>query len=205
MKNDTAKVPGEMQAWDRLAATGITNAMVGLSQTVGREVKANSINVKHVLAKNMPDVLGGRDAPVVGIYLTFAGAAEGHIMIVNRSEAAYAMSGILTGSNSDISKSSGEMEHLALSEMGNTMGATFLSTVTDTKNLTFRLSPPAVLLDSARAILDIALAEILQEHDDILVVETILGASERTVPGTFLIMSPPGFLQLLAGDSEKLN
>ena len=89
-----------------------------------------------------------------------------------------------------------EMSQSALGEMGNITGTFFLNAVADELGVFLNPSPPIVLLDMAGAILDIALAEILAERDDVFIAETSFGVSDRTVEGTFLIMPNASFMQL---------
>jgi hypothetical protein len=52
------------------------------------------------------------------------------------------------------------------------------------------------MMDMAGAIMDIALASILQERDDVFMARTSFGLSDRTIEGNFLIMPNASFLNL---------
>ena len=52
------------------------------------------------------------------------------------------------------------------------------------------------MMDMAGAIMDMALASILQETDDIFMARTSFGLSDRTIEGNFLILPNAGFLKL---------
>jgi chemotaxis protein CheY-P-specific phosphatase CheC len=53
------------------------------------------------------------------------------------------------------------------------------------------------MVDMAGAILDIALSDIMQRQDEILVVRTTFGTSNSQVDGTFLVMPTMEFLQAI--------
>ena len=92
-----------------------------------------------------------------------------------------------------------EMEESVMGEIGNIMGSFFLTALADAAGLSLIPSPPAVMMDMAGAILDVALANILEGSDDALVVETKFGTEDRIIDGTLLIMPSPELLSLLLG------
>jgi chemotaxis protein CheC len=196
MQNDTTTGTSEALVWDSLIKKGMTNAISGLSQMVGRAFTINSINIKQIPAKEMPNILGGPEQLVIGIYITFSGESNGHILLAHQPEVAYAILDLLLGNAPGTSKSLDEMSQSALGEMGNVTGTFFLNAVANSLGITLHPSPPVVLLDMAGAILDIALAEILQERDDVFIAETAFSVNDQDIQGTFLIMPNTGFLQL---------
>ncbi len=196
MENNVTKEFNSMLIWDQLIRRGMANAIFGLSQMVGREFQINSINIRQISAVDMPELLGGPECMVVGIYITFSGASNGHILLAHQPEFAYTILDLLIGSPRGTGKSLDEMSQSALGEMGNVTGTFFLNAVADALGVTLNPSPPVVLYDMAGAILDIALAEILAERDDVFIVESSFGVSDRTIQGKFLIMPNASFLQL---------
>jgi chemotaxis protein CheC len=182
--------------WNELIIRGITNALVGLSQMVGTDVGVESINMKTIPAKDMPDMLGGPERLVVGIYLRFSGAASGHIMIAQRPEVACTLLDMIMGNAPGTTASLDEIESSALAEMGNITGTFFLNAVADAVGKTLYPSPPLVVTDMAGAILDVALAEILHQYDDVFVAETTFGIQQHMTKGTFLVMPNPSLIEM---------
>jgi chemotaxis protein CheC len=196
MANDITVDSAGMEIWRTLVTRGMTNAITGLSQMVGKEFSIDSINIRQIQASEMPYLLGGPDKLVVGIYISFSGASQGHILLAHQPEIAYTILDLLLGNPPGTCKSLDEMEQSALGEMGNVTGTFFLNAVADSVGVTLHPSPPVVILDMAGAILDIALAEILQERDDVYIAETSFALSDQHIQGNFLIMPNPGFLKL---------
>jgi chemotaxis protein CheC len=80
--------------------------------------------------------------------------------------------------------------------MGNITGSFFLNAIADTLGITLYPSPPSVIIDMAGAIMGIALAEILQESDEVMVVDTVFTTDDQCAGGRFMIMPNESFVQL---------
>lgn len=196
MAGNEMKEQEEMRLWEELMKKGMTNSISGLSQMVGKDFQINSITIRKVPAKDMPYVLGGPEHMVIGVYITFSGASNGHILLAHQPDFAYKVLDMLMGNPPGTTTSLDEMTQSALGEMGNITGTFFLNAVADSLGVFLNPSPPVVLLDMAGAILDIALAEILAERDDVFIAETSFGVADHTVQGTFLIMPNASFMEL---------
>ena len=187
----------EMRLWGSLALKGIDNAMTGLATMVNREIRMSSLSLKQVPASEAPNLVGGADKMVIGIYLAFEGDATGHLMLVHQPDVALAIIDMLLGNAPGTTGDLNEMEQSALGEMGNIIGSSFLNAIADALDLSLRPSPPEVILDMAGAILDVAFAEILQHSDDVIVAETSFGTSDRQARGTFLVIPSLNFLKVI--------
>ena len=185
----------EIAIWTWLVSRGIANSLTGLSQMIGQELSVTSLDLRQFPAKDAASLLGGPENLVVGIYLTIHGDATGHLMLIHDPKVAFELIDIQMGLPPGSTQSLEEMERSVLAEMGNITGSFFLNALADASNLTLTPSPPAVMVDMAGAILGIALTEIMQEEDDILVVKAKFNADERQINGTFLIMPTMGFMR----------
>jgi chemotaxis protein CheC len=186
----------QKEIWDNLIKKGITNAMTGLSQMVGQDIGINSVEIEEVLAKRVPEMMGGPDALIMGIYLTFSGAANGHIMLAHSPEVANAFLNMLLGGEHDIRTSIDEMEQSALGEMGNVTSSFFLNSVADSLGVLLSPSTPLMLLDIAGAVLDVALAEILLASDYVFSVKTSFVIKDAQIEGAFMVLPNKSFLDL---------
>ncbi len=196
MSNELSISDIDLGLWDVLIRKGISNAITGLSQMVQKNIEVNSVNIKKIQAKEIPGILGGPETRIIGIYLTFSGDAHGHIMMTQDPEVAYALLGMLLGDSPVKKDTFSDMEESALGEIGNITGTFFLNAIANALSVTLYPSPPAVLVDMPGAILDIALAEILQESDDVLIVDTIFTTDDGITKGRFLIMPNKSLLEL---------
>jgi chemotaxis protein CheC len=170
---------------------GFNNAMVGLSQMSGQEIKVTSMNLKKVPIKDIPGEFGGPEALIIAVYLEISGKSNGHMIVVYEPKVAFDLIDLLLGQSPGSTKELSEMERSTLGEVGNIMGSFFLNHISDTTGMRFMPSPPAVMMDMAGAILDATLAGLMEFSDDIYIMETVFGTNNRQVAGTFLVIPDP--------------
>ena len=199
----TGLTPAEEARWTSLVSKGIDMSVVGLSGMVGKDVRVTKPVVPHkIQIKDAPELLGGAEAQAVAVYLQIRGAAPGHMVLVYTPETAIDLVDLLLDQPMGTTKELGEMELSALGEMGNIMGSFFLNTLADTTGLDLQPTPPAVLMDMAGSVLDMALAEIMLEVDELLIVDTVFGTEDRQIHGTFLVLPSPALVwHLLHGEN----
>lgn len=191
----------EISVWTWLVSRGISNALAGLSQMVGQELKVTGLDLRQFPAKHAAQLLGGPEEMVVGIYLTIEGDATGHLMLIHEPSIAFQLIDLQMGQPLGTTTVMGEMEASVMGEMGNITGSFFLNAIADATNLTLTPSPPAVMIDMAGAILGIALTKIMQEQDDLLVVSADFGTENQQMSGNFLVMPTTDFLRTILNHS----
>lgn len=187
----------EMVIWTWLVSRAIVSSLLGLSGLVGHKLNVTSLQLKQYQAKDAVGLLGGPENIVVGINLTVKGDATGHLMLIHDPQIAFELidmqKDLPPGSTQDL----GEMERSILGEMGNVTGSLFLNTMADVGGLNLAISPPTVMIDMAGAILGIALTDIMQRQDDILVVRTNFGAGDRKIDGAFMVLPSSKFIEVV--------
>jgi len=197
MPRQLALAEDEMAILTWLASRGIANSLSGLSHMVGKELTVNGLNIKHLPAKDTVSLLGEPEHTVVGIYLTIHGDATGHIMLVHDPRVAFELIDYQMGLAPGSTRNFGEMERSVLGEMGNITGAFFLNALADATNLVLIPSPPDVMVDMAGTILDVALAKIMQDQEDVLTIKATFGTDTRQIDGTFLVMPTMDFMRVV--------
>jgi chemotaxis protein CheC len=171
---------------------GFSNAMAGLSQMAGQEIKVSSMNFKKVPVKDVSGLFGGPEALIIAVYLEISGKTNGQMVVVYEPKVAYDLIDLLLGQPQGSTRELSEMERSTLGEVGNIMGSFFLNYVSDNTGFRFMPSPPAVMMDMAGAILDATLAGLMEFTDDIHIMETVFGTHDQLVAGTFLVIPDPG-------------
>ncbi len=187
--------PAEMDTWMVMVSRGMAKAIEGLSEMLGQEVGATELKARRVPLVQAADLLGGSDQPAAAVYLAMSGSAEGHMVLVYPPQIAFDMVDLAMGDEPGTTKDLGEMETAVLGEIGNVMAASFLRTIADTTGLDLRVSPPAVMLDMAGAILDACLADIMSHSDEAVLVEAVFGSVDRQIAGSFLVMPSPALIR----------
>lgn len=183
--------------WAELVSIGTSNAMSGLSQMIGQDIDVSSFTLRKVPVASISELVGGPEAEAIGIYLTVSGAADGHLMLIYEPRIAYAFVDLMMMQPPDTTTEIGEMERSALGEMGNIIGAFFLSAIADATGLELRPSPPAVMADMAGALLDVVSAEILMHSDETFLAETTFATGDRDISGVFFVMPSDDLLNAL--------
>lgn len=191
-------VEDDLKEGARLVLLGSQNAITGLSQMVDQEITMVAVSARQIPVDDVPELFGGRENVAVAVYLAVTGATEGHMFLVYPPKTAMSLVDLLLGEPPGTTQEISELEASALGEMGNIMGSFYLNALSDASGLVLMPSPPAVIMDMAGSILDVALADILQESDDALVVEAVFTAEEHQITGNFLLLPSPAFLKQLS-------
>lgn len=178
----------------RLVLLGSQNAIFGLSEMVNQRIEMTAVSARQIPVDEVPDLFGGREKMAVAVYLAVTGATEGHMFLVYPPDTAMSLVDLLMGEEPGTTVEITEMEASALGEMGNIMGSFYLNALSDASGLILMPSPPAVIMDMVGSILDVALADILMESDDALVVEAEFTTEDRKISGNFLVLPSPEFL-----------
>ncbi len=186
-----------MAVWTWLVSKGISNALFGLSQMVGHEIKVTSLDLKWLPAKDAAGLLGGLDAVSVGIYLAIEGDATGHLLLMHEPRIAFQLIDLQLELPPGSTQQIGEMERSVLGEMGNVTGSFFLNALADTTNLVLMPSPPAVIVDMVGAIMNIPLTFIMAEQDEALVVKATFNAASQKIDGTFMVLPTMDFIRTI--------
>ena len=198
MVEHTIAVEDSLKEGARLVLLGSENAITGLSQMVDQPMNMTAISARQVPVDDVPELFGGRERVAVAVYLAVTGATDGHMFLVYPPETAMSLVDLLMGEDPGTTTEISEMEASALGEMGNIMGSFYLNALSDASGLVLMPSPPAVIMDMAGAILDVALADILAESEDALVVEAVFSTDDQKVNGNFLVLPSPDFLKQLS-------
>ena len=193
----TPSIASPSEAWTGLVAGGITHAISGLSEMVGTHVRTTFISPRSLDAIHLYEIVGDPEAPMVAIHLGVTGEATGHILVLFQPETAFDLVDMLMDQAPGSTTGLDELTVSAMGEMGNIMGAYFLSALGDNTGVTLMPSPPTVMMDMAGAVLDAAVADVLLDSDELLLVETRFGTSDKQIRGVFLVLPNPQLKEVL--------
>ena len=190
----------ELRAWSYLITKGITNAISDIVPTEGQGITIDSIKLGQVVARDVPELLGGPESLAIGIYSALSGTVNGHLMIAHRPELPFTVMNIHPNTPNNLS----EKDQCTLGEIENGMRNAFLGAIEDTLEIPLHPSSPIVLLDKAAALLNIAKTRFLNEDDLTFVVETMLTIHQQATRGLFVIMLDHNLMQLAQQLSAKV-
>lgn len=174
--------------WEKLVFDGITSSIAGLSEMVGQEVRVTSLDPRQRDVQKVHDILGGPETLIAGVYLGIEGTASGQLLLAFEAETAYRLIDMLLMQPEGTTTHIAEMEESVLGEMGNVMGAFFLTVLGDNTDGQFRPTPPLVINDMAGSVIDAILAHMMLEEDDVMAVETKFGTEDMDIEGAFLVL-----------------
>lgn len=187
---------GGVDRWAELVREGIEKAVAGLSDMVGREVAVTSFDPRQGDAGYVHALLGGPEQLIVGVYVGVRGAAPGTLLLAFPQQVGYELIDMLMGQPAGATTGLDEMGESVLGEMGNLMGAFFLSLLGDSTNGQLLPTPPVIVNDMAGSVVDAALAQMMLEMDDILTAATSFGTPDHQIHGVFLVLPSEQLMSL---------
>ena len=145
----------------------------------------------------VPDVVGGPDVMVVGVFLRVYGLAPGSVLFLLPKESAFYLIDMLMGKERGQTQSLDFMDESALMEIGNILAGAYLNALSYFTKLTLLPSIPALAMDMAGAILSVVLVQLGQMGDHALVIETEFLSEDDGIKGHFFLIPDPGSLDTI--------
>jgi chemotaxis protein CheC len=178
-----------------LGNIGVGNATTALSQLLNyAKVEMYVPDVSLMPLADIPDLLGGAEKVVVGVYIKAPGIVSFYMVFLLSQESAVALITELAGVETRIEEAFGRS---VLLEVGNIIMATFLNALSYMTNLTFLPTPPQLAVDMAGAVLGTVLADANVAEDYILVLKTAFATAAGNIEGSFLIIPDMDSLDLV--------
>jgi len=189
----------QVDALREIGNIGAGNAATALAQMINTRIEMNVPNVSILEFNKVPELIGGADTYVVGIYLTVSGSAPGSIVFLIPVEQACRLVDMLMGQPTGHTdpQTMGEIEYSAMMELGNIISATYLNALAMFTQLTLMPSVPALGMDMAGALLNAILAQFGEVADHVLVLETQFKKGEEEIVGYFFLLPEPGSLNTI--------
>ncbi|MFZ5641381.1 MAG: chemotaxis protein CheC [Bacillota bacterium] len=185
----------QLDAFREIGTIGAGNGATALSQMMNKKIRMTVPSVRILPFAEVPEVVGGAEMVVAGIFNTVSGTAPCNILFLLPLESALVLVDILMGRPVDTTKEIGEFDKSALAEVVNIVGAAYLSALANFTGLEFIPSVPAVAVDMAGAILDVVLINAGAVGDHVLFMETEFSEMEENVTGNFFLLPEEGSLE----------
>ena len=176
-----------------LANIGVGNALTSLSKMLNEEkVEMNVPEATLAPLQDIPDLLGGAEFPVAGIYIESHGDVGLTILFVLSMDSAYKLiSTLLPGSQGELD----EMGLSALLEVGNILTGSYLNALSMMTNSRMMPSPPKIAVDMSGAIISTVIAEARIVDDEVVILKTSLNSLQSNISGHILILPDRGSLK----------
>lgn len=176
---------------------GAGNAATALSQLLNRPIDMGVPTVQMLPFEEVAEKVGGDERIVVTVFLRVEGEAPGNLFFMMTPEAAKMLLNRLTGFDLKEGLDFTDMEQSALSEIGNILAGSYLSSLADFTKLSMYPTVPGLAIDMAGAILSYGLLQFGEMGDAALLIDTSFFEGEDQVEGQFfLIPDPPSFAKI---------
>lgn len=171
---------------------GAGNAATSLSIMIQKKVDMKVPEVRIMAIGEVPGILGGEENLVTGIYFGVSGAVNGNIMVLMDIYSAKLLTSMLMGKSAEQEVSDDtpldEMDRSALQEIGNILSASYITSLATLTNLRINLSPPALCVDMAGAILSVPAIQFGEISDHVLMIENRLFDGNNAVTANFFLI-----------------
>ncbi len=166
---------------------GAGNAATALAQMIDKKVDMKVPKVNMMDFEDVPDLIGGAEEIVSGIYFQFEGDIEGSIMFLLDRDSAINLINLLMPIETDTFD---DMTISALMEIGNILSGSYIASLSNLTNLSIKISPPAIAIDMAGAILSVPAIEFGYVSDKILIIENEFfeEMNSKSVNGFFFLI-----------------
>lgn len=187
----------QLDALKEIGNVGAGNSATALSQIINRRIDMNVPRVDLVPLEAVPDLVGGPDAIVVGIFLRVYGKAPSNILFLLPKKSAFYLVDKLMGRSHGETTKLDFMDESALMEIGNILTGAYLNAFFTFTKLTMLPSIPVLAMDMAGAILNVVLVQLGQMGDKALVIETEFLSEDDGISGQFFLVPDPGSLETI--------
>ncbi|GAQ26232.1 MULTISPECIES: chemotaxis protein CheC [Tepidanaerobacter] len=148
----------EMDALREIGNIGAGNAATALSMLLCKKITIKVPQIKIIPFDEVSQSVGGPEKLVAGIFMRISGDIEGNILIVIPEIDAYHLTEILLNAKRENGMDFSEMEKSALLELGNIVGSSYVTALSDFTKLSLKISVPSFAFDMAGAIISFPLS-----------------------------------------------
>jgi chemotaxis protein CheC len=192
--------PLQLDALREIGNVGAGNAATALSQLINKKINMSVPKVSVAPIGEVPELVGGPETIVAGVFLRVFGEAPGSILFLLPRDSAYALvDTLMQRPYRDSYEQLSELDESALKEIGNILAGSYLNALAHFTQITLLPSIPALAIDMAGAILSLILIQLGQVGDYALVIETEFSADtdKKEVSGHFFLIPDPGSLNTI--------
>lgn len=167
---------------------GSGNATTALSQLINKKIDMGLPVVSVLEFKELAEVVGGEENPIVGILLGVEGEINGMMMFILEQDSAHNLVNLLMNKELTDFDQFEEMDLSALKEIGNIITGAYLSSLSSLTNLKIIATVPYMAIDMAGAILSVPAIEFGKIGDRALLIQTDFGGQKEKVFGYFILI-----------------
>lgn len=181
----------KMDVLKEVGNIGAGNAATALSQLLDKPIDMAVPKVQILPFEKIADKVGGPEQIVLAVFFRVEGEAPGNLFFILTPEAGKGLLHRLAGIEASEEEFFNEMEQSALSEIGNILAGSYLSSLADFTQLSMTPTVPGLAMDMAGAILNYGLIQFGEMGDDALLIDTTFLEGKEEVEGQFFLIPDP--------------
>ncbi|WP_138494049.1 chemotaxis protein CheC [Paenibacillus pinistramenti] len=170
---------------------GAGNAATALSRLLDKPIDMAVPKVQMLPFGEIAENVGGAENLVLAVFFRVEGEAPGNLFFILTPDAAKKLLHRLAAIEISEGDTFSEMEWSAISEIGNILAGSYLSSLADFTKLSMSPTVPAVAMDMAGAILSYGLLQFGQMGNDALLIDTTFIEGKHEVEGQFFLIPDP--------------
>jgi len=171
-----------------IASIGCGNAVTALSSLLNRRVKMSVPVVNMLDFKDVSDCIGGAENIIVGVLVGLSGDINGIMMFTVDEGIAHRFVDMLLGKSAEEHEGFNEIEYSALTEVGNILTSSYLSSLASLTRTKINQSVPQIAIDMANSILSVPAIEFGKVGDKVLFIESVFETDTENVSGYFILV-----------------
>lgn len=184
---------------------GAGNAATALSQLVGRTITMSVPEVVVIPVEKVPEIMGGSDDIVAGIYLEVFGDLPAKILVTFPHKNLLKLTDMMLGETLGTNVMVSDMKLSALKELGTILSGAYLNALAKFLDMRMIPSVPALAIDTMTAILETILVEISMKAPYALMLRTEIIETENKISGTFFLIPEAGALDAIIVAIQKAS
>jgi chemotaxis protein CheC len=181
----------KMDVLKEVGNIGAGNAATALSRLLDKPIDMAVPKVQMLPFGEIAENVGGAENIVLAVFFRVEGEAPGNLFFILTPDAAKRLLHRLAAIDVAEGEAFSEMEWSAISEIGNILAGSYLSSLADFTNLSMSPTVPAVAMDMAGAILSYGLLQFGQMGNDALLIDTTFIEGRHEVEGQFFLIPDP--------------
>ncbi|MEE8168744.1 MAG: chemotaxis protein CheC [Candidatus Hydrothermarchaeales archaeon] len=188
----------QLDALREVGNIGAGHASTALAQMIGKKVYVKVPLTALVEVEKIPEVVGGMETLIVGIYLRLLGDIRGTALLTFKKDQALYLANLMLGKEDDPLDVMNEENKSAIMELGNILSGSYMTALSAFMGLNIVPSVPYMAYDMVGAVLDLLLIDLSQTVEHALIIETEFATPQEILGGEFLMFfEPNSYMKIL--------
>ena len=179
----------ELDTLKEIGSIGTGNAATSLSALIGKPVRIQTPEVRIMGYNEAIEWIGGPEEITAGVLVGMSGQISGIMLSVQQLEFVNLVLDSMLGRSVGDYMELQELEHSALTEVGNIMISTFINALSGLAGIDIELTVPAFTVDMQGAIMAVPMAEYGGQSDYIMTIGGDFVCNGKEIPCR-LLLSP---------------